>query len=64
MADIRTRLRQTHDDVIPPSDVMGALATRRSRKARADTYHTGDEGCDEGYVRPNSTAGNCLRLHQ
>jgi len=34
MADIRTRLRQTHDDVIPPSDVMGALATRRSRMAR------------------------------
>src|SRR4029078_10299395 len=33
MADIRTRLRQTHDDVIPPSDVMGALATRAARMA-------------------------------
>ena len=34
MADIRTRLRQAHDGVIPPADVMGSLATRSRRMAR------------------------------
>jgi hypothetical protein len=34
MADIRTRLRQTFDDIVSPPDVMGSLATRRRRLAR------------------------------
>jgi hypothetical protein len=34
MADIRTRLRQTHDDIVPPPDVMGSLIGRRKRLER------------------------------
>jgi hypothetical protein len=34
MADIRTRLRQTHDDIVPPPDVMGTLIGRRKRLER------------------------------
>lgn len=31
MSDVRTRLRQAHDAIVPPSDVMGTLARRRQR---------------------------------
>jgi hypothetical protein len=34
MADVRTRLRQTHDDIVPPPDVMGTLIGRRKRLER------------------------------
>ena len=34
MSDIRTRLRQTHDDIVPPSDVMETLIGRRDRLER------------------------------
>jgi hypothetical protein len=34
MADIRTRLRQAHDDIVPPPDVMGTLIGRRKRLER------------------------------
>ena len=34
MSDIRTRLRQAHDDVIPPPNVMGSLIHRRELIAR------------------------------
>jgi hypothetical protein len=34
MSDIRTRLRQTRDDIVPPTGVMETLATRRQRLER------------------------------
>jgi hypothetical protein len=34
MPDLRTRLRQAHDDVVPPADVMQTLIGRRQRLER------------------------------